>query len=720
MTPLRDKIPALPSRLEGLAALATNLAWMWHRQARALFRRVDPARWHDSHNNPIVVLRDVPPARLDTLANDPDFLAHYDAVMAWFDLERSSDHGWFRERYPEVDPSRPVAYFCAEFGLHASVPIYSGGLGILAGDHAKTASDLAVPLVGVGLFYKKGYFDQRITPDGWQEDSDETLDPADTPLVQVLGADGRPLVTVLETFGRTVHVAAWSMSAGRTPLYFLDTDLDSNDEADRMLTARLYSGAAELRLRQEWILGAGGVRVLRALGITPGAWHANEGHAAFMMLERLREATASGTPFREAMLEVRRTTVFTTHTPVPAGHDVFDAAQVAECAGAAFLADFHGAAEAVIGLGARPLGASPEFQMTVLAMRLAGHVNGVAERHGIVSRKLWGDLWTDRPSEQIPIGALTNGVHLATWMANPIMRMLDYHLGDDWGLRLDEPATWDAVLGLDAREVWFTHDDLKRNLFQYLREEARRRWRNEWREAAQVVAAGTLLDPGVFTIGFARRFATYKRANLLFRDVERLRSIVANTDRPVQVIIAGKAHPYDTPGKEVLQLLYHYTRDPIFEGRIALLEDYDMHLAQLLVQGVDLWLNLPRVPLEACGTSGMKAALNGVPQLSTLDGWWEEGFNGRNGWAIPKATPDLDADAADADHLYRLLEEEIVPLWYDQDTQGIPRRFVPRMKEAIRVAGSRFTARRMLQDYVDRYYAPILRGDPWTDDPPLR
>ena len=357
--------------------------------------------------------------------------------------------------------------------------------------------------------------------------------------------------------------------------------------------------------------------------------------------------------------------------------------------------------------------------MTVLAIHLAGHVNGVAQRHGVVSRQLWGDLWSDRPEAEVPIGAVTNGVHLATWMANPFMRLLDYHLGDDWGFRLDDTEIWSAVLGLDAREVWHTHVELKRALIRYLREEARRKWRDEWSEAAQVVAAGALLDPTVFTIGFARRFATYKRANLMFSDVERLRKIVTSTTRPVQVIVAGKAHPQDTPGKEILQSIYHFTRDPVFEGRVAFLEDYDMHLAHMLVQGVDIWLNVPRVPLEASGTSGMKAALNGVPQLSTIDGWWEEGYNGKNGWAIPKAGPDDDADTVDAEHLYQLLENEIVPLWYDKDADGIPRRFVQTMKEAIRVAGSKFTARRMMQDYVQRYYAPILRGDPFVDDPPL-
>lgn len=722
MTSESDKIPALPERLNGLGALALNLAWSWHRQARALFRRIDESLWRLSHHNPITLLRQTTPERLESLSHDPDFCAHYDEVMDWFALESNSNAGWFRERYPDIAGDRPVAYFCAEFGLHASVPIYSGGLGILAGDHCKAASDLAVPLVGIGLLYKKGYFNQRITPAGWQEDSDDQVNPDATPLMHIPGPDG-PWLTVLDTFARPVHIAVWTMTVGRAPLYFLDTDLAENHPDDRALTSKLYAGGAELRMRQEWILGTGGVRVLRALGIDPAAWHANEGHAAFMMLERLREAMVGGSSFEDAMHAVRATSIFTTHTPVPAGHDAFDAGQVAECAGASFLADFGDAAERAVMLGVRPgRESSRAFEMTVLAIRLAAHVNGVAQRHGAVSRQLWGDLWSERPLDAVPIGAITNGVHLATWMANPIMRLLDFHVGDDWGYRLDEEQLWDAVLGLDAREMWRTHQELKETLIRYLREEARRRWRSEWSEAAQVVAAGSLLDAEVFTIGFARRFATYKRANLLFHDIERLRRIVTDLNRPVQLIFAGKAHPQDNPGKEILQSIYHYTRDPLFEGRVAFLEDYDMHLAHVLVQGVDLWLNLPRIPLEASGTSGMKAALNGVPQLSTIDGWWEEAFNGKNGWAIPKAPGTMstdEADAADAEALYRLLERDIVPLWYQQDARGVPRRWVQRMKESIRVAGRRFTARRMLQDYVTSYYAPILQGEPFTDDPPL-
>lgn len=719
LAPERAKLPALPPRLEGLAALAVNIAWSWQRQARALFRRLDPVAWRQLQHNPIALLRDLSPERLDALSRDTDFLVHYDKVMEWFAVERTSTSGWFRDQYPSITTDRPIAYFCAEFGLHNSVPIYSGGLGVLAGDHCKTASDLALPFIGVGLFYKKGYFDQHVRPDGWQEDGDDQIDPDLTPLVPVATETGASWHTALTTSGRTIHVRAWTMMVGRAPIYLLDTDLEENDPEDRTLTSKLYSGGLPMRLRQEWVLGVGGVRVLRALGIDPAAWHANEGHAAFMMLERVREQVASGSAFGDAVRDVRRRTIFTTHTPVPAGHDHFEVQAVAECAGTDYLADFLEATPHVLGLGVHPHREPNQFHMTVLAMRLAGHVNGVAQRHGVVSRELWGDLWGDRPTEAVPIGAVTNGVHLATWMANPVMRLLDHHLGLDWGDRLDEAETWDAVLGLDARTLWAVHLELKEVLFQRIRGEARRRWTTTWREAAQAVAAGTLLDPNALTIGFARRFATYKRANLLFHDVERFRKLVSDTHRPVQLIVAGKAHPQDAPGKEVLRSIYHFSRDPVFEGRVAFLEDYDMHLAHVLVQGVDLWLNLPRVPLEASGTSGMKAALNGVPQLSTRDGWWEEGATGRNGWTIPVAGEHQDADAADAEQLYRLLENEVVPMWYDQDEAGVPLAWVQRMKESIRVAGRRFTSRRMLQEYTERYYAPILRGDPFNDDPPL-
>jgi starch phosphorylase len=566
----------------------------------------------------------------------------------------------------------------------------------------------------------KGYFDQKLRGDGWQEDSDDQVDPSLTPLQELRGPADEAWLATVQTFGRAVHVRVWEMRAGRVPLYLLDTDLPENHPDDRTLLNKLYGGGPDLRLRQEWLLGVGGVRVLRALGIDPGVWHANEGHAAFMMLERVRELTAGGKSWTEAVAEVRRSTVFTTHTPVPAGHDAFDLEQVLECTGPIWE-EMQVSSEQLLAPGVLPNGEDPRFQMTVLALHLAGRVNGVSQRHGQVSREIWHDLWPGRSQDAVPIDAVTNGVHLATWMANPLMQLLDRHFGPDWGSRLDDPGLWRQLQHLDPGALWAVHGELKGTLIGYIREDARRRFATEWTEAHQVVAAGTLLHPYALTIGFARRFATYKRASLLFRDVERLQRLLCDKRRPVQIIFAGKAHPADKPGKEILQEVYRWAHNPFFEGRIAFVEDYDMHLAHILVQGVDLWMNLPRVPLEASGTSGMKAALNGVPQVGTIDGWWEEGYDGTNGWAIPLApdTEDLEVqDAHDAEAMFRVLEEEIVPLYYTRDAGGVPQGWADRMRNAIRVAGSQFTARRMLIDYTERYYAPAMRGDPFSDDPP--
>lgn len=685
-----------------------------------MLRWIDPPLWRETRHNPIAMLREVSPSRLERLAQDPTFLRHYDRVMEWMASDQQSDRTWFARHHPALR-SRPVAYFCAEFGLHNTVPIYSGGLGILAGDHCKAASDLGVPLVGVGLSYMKGYFDQRLRSDGWQEDSDDHINPALTPLLDVRSPTGEPFLSVVRTFGRPVHIRAWTMRVGRVPIYLLDTNLEENHPEDRTLLNKLYAGGPDLRLRQEWILGIGGVRVLRAVGIDPGVWHANEGHAAFMMLERVRELMEKGLSFDEAKADVRATTVFTTHTPVPAGHDAFDLSHLEACTGPIWE-EMGVDREAIFRLGRHPgHEQGGGFQMTVLALSLAGRVNGVSQRHGHVSQEIWSGLWPGRPVDRVPIGAVTNGVHLATWMANPIMDLLDHALGTDWGNRLDDPSMWEQIKQVDGLGLWSVHQELKGTLMGFVREEARRRFAAQWQEANQVVAAGTLLHPYALTIGFARRFATYKRANLLFRDRERLHRLLCDKRRPVQIVFAGKAHPADNPGKEVLQEVFRYAHDPYFEGRIAFIEDYDMYLASALVQGVDLWLNLPRVPLEACGTSGMKAALNGVPQLGTIDGWWEEAYDGTNGWAIP-LPPNHDdpdaADATDAEHFYRLLEEEVVPLYYDRDFHGVPLGWIDKMRGAIRMAISRFTARRMVQNYTDHYYTPALTREGWVDDPP--
>src|SRR5881392_3645362 len=667
MTQPEPSRPAVPERINGLAAIAANLAWSWNRNARALFRLLDAPLWRRTQHNPIELLRRVDPARLAACAADPAFLSLYDAVAAAAARDATSAGTWFAASYPEL-VNRPIAYFCAEFGLHASVPIYSGGLGVLAGDQCKAASDLGVPLVGVGLFYTRGYSDQRLRLDGWQEDAEERFDVAATPLERVRGPKGDPCLATVRLSGRSVSVGAWRVMVGRVPILLLDTDLEQNDPADRGLSHRLYAGGPDLRLRQEWVLGVGGVRALRTLGYDPAAWHANEGHAAFMLVERVRELVTRGTPFADAVHRVRATSVFTTHTPVPAGHDTFSLEQVEQCVGPVWQ-EMGVPREAFFRLGHHPVIDHDRFHMPVAAIRLSARVNAVSRRHGEEARRIWSPLWPKREVARVPIGHVTNGVHIATWMANRVLTLFDAHFGPDWLARVGDAGFWDKVIELDGAAVWAVHNQLKSHLMSSIREQARRRWADQWKEALHLVGAGILLDPDALTIGFGRRFATYKR-------------------------------------------------EARFEGRIAFIEDYDMHLAHSLVQGVDLWLNVPRAPLEACGTSGMKAALNGVPQLSTLDGWWAEGYDGPNGWAIPPAPAGQDVDAADAEQLYRLLETEVVPRFYERDAGGVPRRWVETMKHALRAAGARFTAQRMVREYVTEYYLPAMRGEPPADDPP--
>jgi starch phosphorylase len=709
-------MPYLPERIDALHEIAFNVSWSWSRDARALFRALDRPLWHLTRHNPLEQLRRVDPQRLAACAHDTKFLQLYDRVVSELRSADGNYGTWFAQNYSDLQ-GRTAAYFCAEFGLHNSVPIYSGGLGVLAGDHCKTSSDLGVPLVAVGLLYTQGYFNQRIRLDGWQEDTDERFDARMGPLEPLAGPKGEPWLAVVRAFGRPVHVGAWRMRVGRISAYLLDTDLEENDPADRGLAGRLYAGGPEQRLKQEWALGTAGVRVLRAVDIHPGVWHANEGHAAFMLTERLRECLVNGVPFDEAVHQVRMTSVFTTHTPVPAGHDAFPIDLVEKCTGPVW--DEVGISrDQFMHLGYHPKRDHGQFHMAVLAERLSGRINGVAKRHGEESRRIWHDLWPGKKVSQVPISYVTNGVHLATWMSHRVMALLDNHLGADWGSHLDEPGLWEKVLTLDDQVLWFVHTELKGILMSFIRESARRRYSDEWKDSAHVVGAGTLLDPDALTIGFGRRFATYKRSTLIFRDIERLRKLLINPWRPAQIVFTGKAHPADEDGKRMLQQVYQFSRDPRLEGRVAFLEDYELHLAHRMVQGVDLWLNLPRPPMEACGTSGMKAALNAVPMLSTLDGWWFEAYDGLNGWAIKPAPEGTDGDEWDAEQLYTLLEDEIVPLFYDRDARGVPVGWAAKMKHALKTVGERFTARRMVQQYVESFYAPALRGDTAGDDPP--
>lgn len=713
------KIPYLPERIQGLERLALNLWWRWNRRARLMLRAIDPVLWSATRHNPVAMLRKVSPGRLAHRASDPEFLALYDQTMADFEAAMASQETWFRTTYPDLREEHPVAYFCAEFGLHNSIPIYSGGLGVLAGDHCKAASDLGVPLIGVGLLYSKGYFDQKLNLEGWQEDSDEAFDPEIMPLVRLTGPDGSLALASVRTGGRPVHVGAWMLEAGKVRLYLLDTNLPENHPEDKELTYQLYGGGQEHRLRQEWILGVGGVRVLRTLGIEPGAWHANEGHASFMMVERVRERMEAGDTLEDAVRHVRRHSIFTTHTPVPAGHDMFSPESIDRV-----CADYCDGTVLDRGtffeIGSHPELDHGRFHMTAAAIRLSAHVNGVSKRHRRVTQELWTSMWPGREPSHLPIESITNGVHLPSWMSHHYMMLLDTLFGEEWEALPASSLDWDRVRELDDESVWKIHTFLKETLLDFCREQARIRWIELWKEAAHLVGAGTLLTPEPLTIGFARRFATYKRAHLLFRDEERLRRLLTDPRRPVQLVFAGKAHPADDGAKRVLQKVWQLTRDTRFQGRIAFVEDYELHVAHRLVQGVDIWLNVPRVPMEASGTSGMKAALNCVPQISTLDGWWAEGFSGENGWAVPLSEgSDDEVDARDHDALFTLLESEVVPLYYTCDDDGLPRGWIRMMKEAMRVAGSYFTTRRMVREYTEHFYVPALSGSVDKDDPPL-
>ncbi len=717
MTFAEGKIPFLPERLVGLADVALNLSWRWSRSARAMLKAVDPALWSLTRHNPVEMLRLVEPSRLVECSTDPEFLALYDRAMGELTDARQAQDTWYRTTFPDVGTGR-IAYFCAEFGLHNSIPIYSGGLGVLAGDHCKAASDLGVPLVGVGLLYSKGYFDQKISLEGWQEDSDEPFDPSIMPLTRLTNDQGEAAIATIHGWGRTIEVGAWRLRAGRVDLILLDTDLPGNEDDDRELTRKLYGGGQEYRLRQEWILGVGGVRVLRALNVEVAAYHANEGHAAFMLLERAAELIRDGWTQEDAIREIRSHSVFTTHTPVPAGHDVFSGDQIDTVVDDRW-ADFGMDRESFHALGHHPQLDHGRFHMTALAIRLCRHVNGVARIHGEVTRKLWTSLWPGREAETVPIGHITNGVHLESWMANRVMGLLDRELGEDWESQVDDDAFWDRMLELDDDALWGVHMKLKYALLNFVREQARLRWKTHQWNATHLVGSGTLLSPVPLTIGFARRFATYKRAGLLFRDTARLERLLTNEQHPVQLVFAGKAHPADDDAKRILQEIFQATRDPKFQGRVAFIEDYDLHVAHRLVQGVDLWLNLPRAPMEASGTSGMKAALNGVPQLSTFDGWWAEGYTGSNGWALPLARgTDDEVDAADHEQVFSLLEREVVPRYYRRDPEDLPLEWIRTMKESMREAGRFFTTRRMVQDYARDYYVPALRGDSAGDDPP--
>ena len=698
--------PRLPKRIGRLDELAHNLWWSWHPEGRDLFRALDYPLWVISGHNPVKQLHEITPDKLEAAANDPSFITLYDYVMSAFDADMAAQDTWFATTHPHM-LSGPVAYFSMEFAIHNSLPIYAGGLGILAGDTCKEASDLGLPMVGIGFMYPQGYFQQRISAEGWQEEIYKQIDFEEVPIVPVPSRRGQGHLAEVQLDDRTVRIGAWKIQVGRTDIYLLDTNIEGNSAQDRKLSARLYIADRELRIQQEVVLGIGGVRVLRALGIKPAIWHANEGHAAFMMLERVREETENkGTSFAKAMQRVKTTTVFTTHTPVPAGQDVFPA-QLMEKYFHRYWSSLGIDLQTLLKLGQQDSADSQSFNMTVLALTMADQRNAVSQLHGTVSRRMWHILWPKSKEEEVPISHVTNGIHVPTWVASEMSHLYCKYLSPDWVKRHDDPKLWAAVLDIPDEELWSAHQLLKRKLKAAMTGWAQKRWAEGEVAPQQVLALGALLHPEVLTIGFVRRFTEYKRPALIFHDIERLKRLVKDRWQPIQILFAGKSHPSDFPSKYLLRQVYNLATDRDFHGRIAFIEDYDMHMARYLTQGVDVWLNTPRRLHEACGTSGMKASLNGVLHLSVLDGWWHEGYNGANGWAIgdgPEVYSPEEEDKADAEALYRLLEEKIVPLYYDRDRGGVPHGWMQLVKESICSIVPKFSARRMLKEYIDRTY----------------
>ncbi|HLQ11349.1 MAG TPA: alpha-glucan family phosphorylase [Ktedonobacteraceae bacterium] len=704
--------PIMPARISRLYELAYNLWWSWHPEARALYEKLDPSLWEEAGHNPVRFLSEVQPKLLEQAANDAVYLAHYDGVLSDFDhyMHPGIDETWFARTYPEL-VNQDIAYFSAEFGLHEALPIYSGGLGILSGDHCKEASDLGLPFVGVGFLYPQGYFRQTVTREGVQEAYYDKLHFSEAPALPAIGPDGNEVMIQVELPGRRIHAKVWKLQVGRIPLFLMDTDVPPNAPNDRELSARLYGGDREMRISQEIVLGIGGVRALRALGITPAAWHINEGHASFLNLERCRELVAGGLSFNEAREVVAANSLFTTHTPVPAGNDTFSYDLVDKYFGS-YWGQLGISREQFMEVAREDHGWGPTYGMTVLALNLTGYHNGVSALHGAVSRGMWQFLWPGVDADEVPIDSITNGVHTPSWIAPEMHTLFKQYLGEDWQNHVDEPALWKAVTEIPDEELWQAHTERKYALIEYARRHLSKHHLRLGEGALQMAEFERMLNPNTLIIGFARRFATYKRATLIFRDIERLKRIVNHPERPVQIIFAGKAHPADGPGKSLIEQVYRFSRSDAFRGKIVFLENYDINMARYLVSGTDLWLNNPIRPHEASGTSGQKAALNGQPNCSVLDGWWAEGYNGKNGWAIGEEREYHDANAqdeADSLSLYETLEEEVIPTFYKMGADGVPHRWVATMKEAIRTCAPAFSMRRMVKEYTTRFYVPEIQ-----------
>ncbi len=685
-------IPKLPKEIEGLGEIALNLWWTWNPRGKELFRHISPYLWKESSHNPIKLLKSLSQDELNALAKDKKFMQEYSFTYAIF-------KEYMSETFSKEEVL-PIAYFCAEYGLHHSVPIYSGGLGFLAGDILKEASDMNLPMVGVGFMYPQGYVRQIIGSDGWQNGTNETIDKDTAPIERVLDKKGNHLIVQVPFIDPPVYTSVWKINVGKTTLYLLDTDIEKNDPWDREISSHLYTPDPNQRLRQQIVLGIGGYRVLEELGIKYSILHLNEGHPAFAIFERVRNFIEDeGLNLQEAIKKVRETSIFTTHTPLKAATDVYNFEMMGN-----YFSDYWkrlGMSEdEFLNLGVNPEDKSSGFNMTVFGLKMCRYKNAVSKKHLGITKEIWKSILKDDE----PMEYITNGIHLSTWLGDELFETFDGVFGDRWLGLEDNPAIYTKIKEIDDRKLWDIHYANKVAMVNFIRERVRRKWSDEGIDPLVAMAEGVMLDPDILTIGFARRMTSYKRPNLILSDLDRLENILNNSDKPVQIIFAGKAHPSDNPGKKMIQNIFKAAQNPRFKGRIAFVEDYGEEVAKYLVQGVDVWLNTPQIPMEACGTSGMKAAINGTLHLSSMDGWWPEGYTVKNGFAFGGERAD---DEVDSRALYDTLEKGIIPLYYKCDEDNLPTEWLKMMRESMISILPKFSARRMMKEYLKKFYIPI-------------
>ena len=703
--------PQLPKRIGKLSEIANNLWWSWNTEFLRLFKIIDRDLWETCEKNPVKFLKRVSQDRLEAVVENTDFLREYDRLAKEFDDYVTSKNTWFSNKYPE-NKKDLIAYFSAEYGLDQTIPIYSGGLGILSGDHLKSASDLGIPLVAVGLLYKNGYFHQKINGNGEQETEYNNIELSNLPINPVKDENGEELKIYVKFEKRKVYLKVWQINVGRIKLYLLDSDIDENTPEDREVTLRLYGGDQEMRIKQEIILGMGGTNLLtRALGLNPTVYHMNEGHSAFLILELIKNIIKEKKVSFEVAKDIASSkTVFTTHTPVPAGNDIFPIGLVEK-----YFKEFWPRLgldrEEFLKLGMKPCTElEPGFNMGIFALKVAGKKNGVSKLHGAVSRELFGDVWPEIAANESPITYVTNGIHTCSWLAPSLKELYNKYLIPYWQDNIYKDEVWENINNIPNQELWGIHQKRKQKLFDIVKENTTNRLRKSGYSYEEINEITSKLNPNALTIGFARRFATYKRATLIFKDLERITQILNNADRPVQLIFAGKAHPADKEGQDLIKRIHEISMMPQFKGKIFLLENYNIAMSRYLVSGVDVWLNNPRRPMEASGTSGQKASVNGVINFSVLDGWWAEGYNQENGWTIgtnAEFTSYEEQDIADSQSMYRTLEEKIIPTYYEKDENGISEKWMKIMKDSITSTGGKYSTSRMLVDYTNKLYIPL-------------